>query len=305
MLLNFFISFIFLVLCLGQSPNKEQIDPNDQKKIQLFFDHLIRSGNFAYTLFGEKPCSITVYSSKLDFSYDSIILEQGWMCWLSHNHLFPSLHFALKKINNVENRGVNEIILINKKKTLNVIKSNIKEFHKRLDTQISAEEILNLMLVDNAFLQNIFEKSDLVGILLGYGTINAMNFENRVKLSLAVNERSSPPYIENLNDLSPLSLYFVKAYSTKRYKSDPVFSNQEISILTQELDRLVGELDTFELAEADDILEKIPSPVFAFIQNDPETIDLHIKYARDREKVIEAYKNKPIFDVTMKQWMAL
>lgn len=295
---------MLLLFCVSCSKNVETINQEDKRDLSNFFELLIRYGDFAYTLFGEKPCSIATYRKNLDFSYHSVILENGWRCWLKHNHLFPSKNFALRRIEITDHMPISEFIVINKKSTLAAIENNIEVFHKTLKTQASAEKILNLMLSDNAYLKTIFN-SELLGILLGYGTINAKSFEKRLNYSTAINELSSPPFKENLNNLSPLSLLFVKGHPANVFKVDPSYSNQEISFLIEELNRLVAELDIFELAEADYLLEKTPSPIFAHIKNAPETLNLYKQYAQDREKINEAYHNQSIYDVTIKQWMAL
>ena len=57
----------------------------------------------------------------------------------------------------------------------------------------------------------------------------------------------------------------------------------------------------FELPGSYYLLDRIYSPVFA-CENNFETAELYKSYSATREKIIEAYEGKPIFEVTMNQW---
>lgn len=104
------------------------------------------------------------------------------------------------------------------------------------------------MVESHDFLNNIVS-SDALGILLGYGKINAQGFHKRLNLSVAINMQSSPPFKEDLDALNRKSLLFVKGYSPKWFKSDPAFSSSNLSDLIEELNSLAESLKFFEFSK--------------------------------------------------------
>jgi hypothetical protein len=51
------------------------IPSEDQEKLETFFKVLIKDHDFAYTLFGEKPCSIAPYIKTTQFSHSLMPLR--------------------------------------------------------------------------------------------------------------------------------------------------------------------------------------------------------------------------------------
>lgn len=301
--MNKLIYILFIILCLSCSRHDKKVPSSaDLVKIEAFFELLIRSHGFAYTLFGDKPCSIADYRGHFDFHYNSTVHEEGWKSWSRNCHLYPSQNFVLKKIEFLGPYESKEIILINKKETLNVIKSHLNTFQDILHIQLTAEDILRGMLNNDDFLKSVLENPQILGILLGYGKLNSQQFEKRRDLSLNINELSSLPFREELEGLNPKNLFFVRGYSSKKFKDYSVLADREVKTLIKDLELLTENYHFFALSATDFLLEKIQPPLFAANLDDPETKRLYQSYSATRVKIIEAYQNHSIFEATLKQW---
>lgn len=301
----FFYLFLSLT-CLGCTKKSTQnIPKQDLEQLNAFFELLIKDYDFAYTLFGQKPCSIAVYQTQYSFrnsSLESIIFEDGWSQWCRYHHLFPSQNFVLKKLTNQGEFDLKELFIINKKSTLKILKEHLFLFQRALYCDYQAEDFLKKMIEDDEFLKKMINNAELLGILLGYGKVNATNFARRFELCLYLNALSTPPLTINWNELNPISLQFVKAYSgiTDFSNISSKFSDSKSAI--DELNTLTTALEVFELPNSDFLLEKFQSPIFMVINENSETQLLYQEYAKTRSAIIEAYKELPILDVTLKQW---
>jgi hypothetical protein len=290
-----------------------EVDQTSLMKLELFFANLVNENNFAYTLFGNKPCSIETYvdffenplSSNL---FESINLENGWECWQNYRHLFPSENFILSQFH--RNHGLekfNTLILINKKATLEVIQKNLQTFQELLEISLSANEILNRISSKNneEFLAQIMDKSQLFGILLGYGSKNSWGFERKIDLSLNIGNQKYLSSEEDSKDLEKISLILVRAFSKGSLKPEKLshVPSGGFSTLTEELNSLTTPKKTFQLSGAEHLFEKHLSPVFSAFDDDPETQQLHEEYMKTRNVIIEKYKKGPFLKVTLSQWM--
>lgn len=294
--------FVFLISC-ERTPH-EVLPSDDRRALEDFFELLVKDHNFAYTLFGTKPISIADYRGEDPTSFDTLILERGWASWCRYKHLFQSRHFELIQadLGRQNDRHYKEIVIINKQATVNVIRKNIKIFQDFLKNEWSPESIMKAITEDNEFYKNIVRRSDLFGILLGYGYINSLNFEKSKNLSLHISEETNPPLQENFEGLNDLGLIFVKGYGKSKLKPNSRLS-LDLSTSKEELNKIVESVKPFELDKNDFLLDCIRSVVFSGVINDEETKSLKQNYSETRSKIIEAYDGKPMFEVTMNQWI--
>lgn len=301
---TFFFTTLLFVFFISCERTRETLPSEDRRVLNEFFELLIKDHNFAYTLFGTKPISIAGYNGMNPTSFETLILERGWASWCKYKHFFPSRYFELRQVDLGRQNGIcyKEIVLINKQATLNIIRKNIRIFRDYLENDWSSESIMKTILEDDNLFKKLTDRSDIFGILLGYGNLNASNFEKRIDLSLHINEETSPPFYENLEGLDALGQLFVKGYG--KSKLDP---NSKLSLdlptSKEELHKVIKALGFFELDQSDYLLDNIQPIVFAADMNDEETKWLKQNYSETRNKIIDAYSNQSIFEVTMNQWM--
>jgi len=301
------ICFFLLLFCAGASQKRNpHMTQEERKHLEAFFELLVRSHDLAYTLFGEKPFSIADYQSAPAFTYPFLTFEEGWDTWLKYNHLFPSKNFVLRRIDcgNMGRHQIKEIVVINKRAALDTLNTNIKTFQDQLHTKATTEEILSEMLKNDEFLKTVMDSSERLGILLGYGNRNAKAFKKRTDLMVAIKKLSSSPFKEQLDHLNPQSLFFVKHCSSMLFESEPAVISSNVISLGEELNEIVSHLDPIDFPGSDFLLEKIQPPIFAAVQNDPETKRLYKSYEDTRERILDAYRDKSIFEVTINQWTA-
>ena len=86
------------------------------------------------------------------------------------------------------------------------------------------------------FLIKMVQRSAVLGILLGYGKTNALNFEKKRSLSLDINQLTAPPLKENLDELNPKSRMLVNGYA--KSKQDSNLCSLDTSFLIKELNKL-------------------------------------------------------------------
>lgn len=288
----------------------ENIPQKDRVNLENFFKLLIKDHNFAYTLFGSKPCSIAGYMNPMEYhtmeglipldSFEFVIFEKGMESWSKYSHLFPSDKFILKKITFEGKPTFMAMLLINRETTIAILESQLDSIRNRYKLEGTTKDLFNKMILDEKFLQ-FFLQPAIEGILLGYGKGNAFHFEKARDLSININKNYSPPF--NLETLKPLSRLFVDGYVSKGLEPVVLSSTTiEFSSLVDELNNLTNDWITFELTGGDYFLEEFQSPVFSTYSDNPETRKLNDNYYADRQKIIDAYIEKSFLEVTLNQW---
>lgn len=283
----------------------------DQEKLKAFFTILIKDHNFAYTLFGEKPCSIAGYMKASEFHdglvpltyFESSIFDEGWKSWCKYLHLFPSDNFVMKLIIYEGSPQYRSILIINKKAMLAVLKTHKKTIQKHLQVSLNENEILTKIIEDDKLW--LSSSPTIEGILLGFGEPNSNLFEKCRELSLFINKNSYPPFKCHWNKLSELGLLFVQGYSSKELEpiSDSFNNFTQTTSSIDELNNLTQTRQIFELRGSDQFLEDFHSPVFVIVPNSSETESLYKIYAENREKISKAYQGKPFIETTLNQWV--
>lgn len=312
---------VFIFFCVGliwvgcgkneNLPNPEQsyvvrslaeISPEERKKLESFFDTLVKDYNYPYTLFGDKPCSFASYEHVRKApslhslkNQEFYILDEGWNTWLRHQDLFPSTHYMMRK---VSDSTLEMIIVINKIALQGVLRKHLDKFQQELGMPFSVEEIVKKVETEQGFFENLID-SPLLGILLGYGKVNTECFERRMQLCQRLSALPPPFELEGVTAKSQL---FLRGYS-KNFRGETEFENSEnIPLKLGELNQLIAKCNFFELKGGDFFQEEILSPVFAAVK-DEETDALQTKYEEARETIINAYRNKSVIEVTLTQWM--
>ncbi|MBS0653581.1 MAG: hypothetical protein JSR39_08695 [Verrucomicrobia bacterium] len=185
------------------------IAEEDRAVLEAFFRDLLFSEGFAFTLFGDKPISVNEYdtdNSEL-FSKSSA----GYRTWSKYAPVLPESNYLFLFYEN-QMKGFFEITLINKRAVRKVFALNKDKFFNVFGSKISSDELISL-IVEKGSLWNtaVKEREDIIGILLGYGRINAELFQKRSELGLRKGgikksrTKPSPGYRSTAEELKAIS----------------------------------------------------------------------------------------------------
>lgn len=301
------IVYLFLFLSIFNFGKTHQfpLSTSDYENLKAFFEILVRDSEFAYTLFGNKPCSIAFFQTHHDHfdtpsSITSFLMGTAFETWSKCQHRFRSKNFIIKKI---FNNNYYSLLIINKKVLLKLFKLNLETIKAKLQIQLSPLELMEKFISDDNFLQTFIAHQDLLGLILGYGKNNSTLFERRAELCSILNRLTKPPLNEKKEELNDSSAILVQFYKASSANFIPIPDTDTISELCKELNDITSKEETFELPGSYFLFEEFQSPVFIAFQNDPETKMLLNDYLQTRNVIHEAYRDKNILEVTLNQWM--
>ena len=220
--------------------------------LEAFFRILVLEEGGAYVLFGSKPMAFTAYFTSSDV-YNNIsrkwylysenrTIQVGWEVWKKYRHRFPSSRFVLESKPFDECRA--EICLIDRNKFKKTIKSHLEDFQSIFGLEKTSAKILEEYQQGNRALFKLLEEHHAaLGILLGFGRENALQFHERAmkmgkdpNLAQEVSLKAPLPFIEFV-DKSPLQSAFNQKHPRTCYKflSLPYFLADPRLRETQEL----------------------------------------------------------------------
>lgn len=209
-MIRFLFFILFMTSCLrGNEQNDftqvlgyfKSISAEEQQAIRLFFKELFFEQASSYSLFGNKPMSLSrktlnEYSTnellkliRIDqccqsllepYSDPSHCLKKQWEIWQKHESNFKMKNYCLVK---KKMGGQIHLIFINKKAFKAIVDNNINLFRSIIHSDLSSDMLLEDMKNENKDLLDILHHNEgLLGILLGFGTHNAMLFQKREEL---------------------------------------------------------------------------------------------------------------------------
>jgi hypothetical protein len=179
----------------------ENISPDEQQEIKSLFRDLFFYDVFAYSLFGDKPLSISRAilnsASQIDklkllsldgycfsilehYCEPSTHLKKKWETWCKYKDAFQTKKYFLfqKKIGSQI-----RLFIINKAAFLRTVNEHFTLFRHIIGPKFSAENLLEEMKKEDTDVFDILHHHEgLLGILLGFGKRNSMLFQKREDL---------------------------------------------------------------------------------------------------------------------------
>jgi len=264
------------------------IPKEDKLDLEIFFRHLICDDHIGYTLFGDKPISISGYYVHEPIEHvlwgriPHISIDRLWKVWEKHrNRIKMKNYLWLNEPHSQDIPNLRIITVINKRAFLKVIHDNIDEFQRILGHDMTPDEFLDKVRSGNTSLFDLLHRNEvLYGILLGYGKKNAQFFDRRYLLM---------QHINRFHSLIP-STY--EKYSL-RYPKNIVNKSLE-----KEYDSLESRMEFFDLELK---LSCFSSPHFIAIKNDEETAMLKIKYMDTHRQLIKSYSKGDFLKITFQR----
>jgi len=151
----------------------KNIPKEDRESLDNLFSFLIKEDQFGYTLFGDKPISlsshfvITPWENIVEHVNDEDgIFWKHWSILERYQKLLLMKDYLLIKEKS-RNKNITSIILINKNEFIKIVNKNQKLFEAILGHKISPKEILNrIESGKETFIDSIDDHQALWGILL-------------------------------------------------------------------------------------------------------------------------------------------
>ena len=162
----------------------------DREDIRLLFHTILFKDHGVYTLFGDKPISVsgdflvTPYENVLEGMKCGGIFWKQWQTWDKYKHLFPSRKYIFLREPNVlgdsESYEVDLIFIINKDEFIKTVDNHKSLFEAVLGKKIDARFLLESIEKGKiSLLRSIDNNEMLLGILLGYGKHNSSLYMKR------------------------------------------------------------------------------------------------------------------------------
>lgn len=161
--------------------------------LDKFFRACIRTNHFGFTIFSDKPVSLSGYfircrSDELPSPYHNKLIARGWNIWKKHEHLFQHRNFIFcEEREDVYDESLNfnfkicHIYLINKSALLTLLKAQESTFTKYLGEEFSPETFLTKVENTKKLTPYLNNSDVLLGLVLGYGLESALKFEELQK----------------------------------------------------------------------------------------------------------------------------
>lgn len=171
---SLFFYFIFLTPIFTFSHEDWSPVPEEKKAFEQVLRHLLSNTEMGYVLYGEKPVWIEIVPSKNGLI--PFFARRGFL--FSFLNRFACYLEALKPIctgNVIIKNFENQILFINKKTFLKTVSNNLPLFQYVLGPEVTPEGLLNELLHSKQTLCSLLKNTPaLIGIVLGYGTQNAL-----------------------------------------------------------------------------------------------------------------------------------
>jgi hypothetical protein len=180
---------------LSASP-LEDISVPQEVVFDSFFKDLFENTTTGYVLYGEKPIDLEVFrniektipgSDERKTSVIGLIALKYW------REFAPDIKDQNYLLVDFPTQREHEVMFINRKSFLNVVKKNALLFQYKLGIDITPENLLE-RLIQNGFSSELKENIALQGIVLGYGAENSISYEAGKTLLQRLEPKISPPY---------------------------------------------------------------------------------------------------------------
>jgi hypothetical protein len=278
--------FIFKFNLDGCQKIKENIDcmidamqEDERLSLEKLFQRMFNHDHFSYTLFYDKPISLSGDFTITPFQIDQSIpcggcFWKNWEIWKKYQKDFPMIRYLLIEGSLDKNRKA--IYFINKKAFIKTVNKHLDLFRKELGENITAIILLNKIEENHKFLSFLHNNQMLLGILLGYGEHNAELFSKRHHIRLFVNIDKFP------------KVPFKVPSPSKNFDSLLDEFNAYFSVL-----RPFGDYGYSPLI--------IKSVHFVADPNHPTTLFLQKKYKEERGKISAIYAKGNFLKITLSQ----
>lgn len=255
-----------------------------ESQLEHLIKILICHDQFGYTLFGDKPVSISGYLGDEEFGnwfwHPMSTLKSFfplWKEWIKQNNIHLS-HFLLFEEKDFESENLHIINLVNKKAFLSKVKEHLGLFQEILGNDITPELLLEKVIRNQNLFEALNKDEGLYGILLGYGVYNSLQYKR---------------YWELAKILDP----FYAKYYKSRLLCYPRSSSEFSSLKEEYEDLLKRRSSSFNQK----LLSSIDLPPFVVFDENAETKVLREKYLKVHRELLQIYSREDFLQIVLSQ----
>jgi hypothetical protein len=248
----------------------------------LFLNH-----DFAYTLFGDKPISCDCsFHDRFDGLFQGS--KEQFRIWEKYLSLFPSNNYIfLFYEHDASEKYKYEITFINKKALKITFEKHRTKFIDLFGKSITAEKLLALLIERKTLWRTaVKDREDLMGILFGYGKINAELYQRREEIEKVIAHNGNKHSREEI----PKTLS--KKWFLQSRKPCPGFSSfeEELEDIEQRLSRSYPDNPQ---------IRKMSLPGFVADYSHQETKALIQKYKQQRKLILQKYQDHGVLETSL------
>lgn len=260
-----------------------EINPDDRESLEGLFQSFIYKDHFGYTIFGDKPISLsgdftlTPWENTITGDRSGGCFWKKWDIWKKYKSLFPIHNFIFLEEQSYNYSDIKFVLVINKKSFLKAVKKYQRTFNEILGYQVNPEKLLQSIESGFSKFQSAIQNSEILwGILLGYGEHNARLYERKNEMTRLIGR--SKLILKNTNP----SMNFQSIEDEKKF-----------------LDAMLQSFnDSF------DCICFINPVNFVADLTHPETLMLKRKYLRLDRKISSIFANGNVLQITLTQLTA-
>lgn len=277
----FLFSFSLLFSAHAVGFNSMLHNVSERDILERFFRTLFEESQGGYVLYGSKPiCDEGILPKETnllmlggDLHRRSVILREGFKVWdkLSSKNQKYFIHLYKNT-----SYGWQHLLLINKDELCKVVRENLSLFQYVLGPNVSPEGLFTKLIDPEMDFASVFQEDKvLIGIVLGFGTQNALHGSREENIELFLSEKENPPF-KSLQ-LRTEEVGKRKHTNRKSIQASPSFG---YSSLQQELDHYRNSLFVSK-----DLVRNSPSiPWFGCLKT-KETTQLLDSYAKTQKQI--------------------
>ena len=173
---------------------------SEKETLEAFFRDLFEESQGGYVLYGSKPICIegvqphetNLFMLGDELHKRDILLKEGYKIWQklpgkSQNYF---IHFYEKP-----SYGWQHILLINREEFIKVVKENLSLFQYILGPELSPEGLFTKLLDREESFSSVFNDNKvLIGIVLGFGTQNALHASRGEEIGVVLAKKERIPF---------------------------------------------------------------------------------------------------------------
>jgi hypothetical protein len=283
LLLTTFVSAFFLLKSQSGFDRNPLalLSEQDRSVMEQFFRKVIAQDGVGYTLFGDKPISLTGYfdpvpTENWQRTRGNTIVKSGWETWKRCYSQFAIKNYLFFEEPSDIEPDLKIVTLVNKQAFIDTVNAHREIFEQVLGGKVTGQELLAKLENHETDLFNLLQCHEgLYGILLGYGKKNAFLFQRRMDLN-----------IYNPHPQFSLS----SGVCGKEYCS----LQEEISFLRDDL----------QVVAQNDLLSPIDLPIFLGVRESEESVALINQYHAVRKQLNTIFHQKEFLKQVFEQLMA-
>lgn len=288
-------------LMVGTTAIQEKImfiDPMDRQKLEIFFRNLFSNGDFAYTLFGDKPLgSIDLFFNGEFLNKQIVVHFVGWQIWKKYQHLFTSNQYCLGHYDRIATISFFGFMIVNKNKCREIINQHLPLFKScfnicKVDDfieELCSQDFYSIKMEDRQ--KNFYL---CLGLLFGYGEKSASFFERRMELI-----RTIAQYPYSLNGLNESDLESV--YYLDKTKINGSACHIPIQDLINELNDLESKKTYTFMTTKNNPFYPIKIKGFIQYEYDPEIEVIQEKNDALQEKLLKIYYSENFLECILEK----